>query len=244
MQKRNPWIILLLSIVTLGIYTIYWLYVTRKEMVAVLNDKKAIWPVSVLAAPLAVILALIVLQLVINGAEGAVVASFFLVSAIAMLALLVLPFIWFYKYSNAIAKVSHHTDHVTLYVLWIVLNFVGVGFIWLVLAQNEMNKATEVPQDAQPMPGTAPDTGVAPTPAQSAAAPDLAASPVSTPVPAPTPAAPVASAVTPPAPTTPASPATDSSDKTPESESETATKPADDETPAAPTTPPTEPPKV
>jgi len=168
MTKRNPWLVLLFSLITLGIYTLYWLYVTRKEMVAVLQDKKAVWPVIILFAPYLAILGAAILygvsSFVFTSVESdqffaqqptALNIVLFLVGGISTVLAIVLPFIWFYKFCRAIYTVSRHTETGLLFGLWIALNIFAVGAIWYVIAQNDLNKAgAPAPAD----PGTPPVT--------------------------------------------------------------------------------------
>ncbi len=46
-KRRNMWLQVLLFIVTLGLFSIYWFYVTSKEMVEYkkLNESPALWTV-------------------------------------------------------------------------------------------------------------------------------------------------------------------------------------------------------
>ena len=51
MQRRNPLTVFLLSLVTLGIYSLVWTYKTRKELTQELGRPDAIPPFILLFAP-------------------------------------------------------------------------------------------------------------------------------------------------------------------------------------------------
>jgi hypothetical protein len=107
MKKRNPFLVLLLSIVTLGIYALYWLYITRKEILQYAENKNAIWPVSYFLAPILAIVIIFPLALLNQGdspVNKAVQALVFLVGGAAVIGSVVIPFIWFYKYSKPPGK--------------------------------------------------------------------------------------------------------------------------------------------
>lgn len=42
-KKRNPILVIIFSIITLGIYLVYWLYSTKKEMVELGADIPTFW---------------------------------------------------------------------------------------------------------------------------------------------------------------------------------------------------------
>lgn len=154
MKKRNLGIMVLLSIVTLGIYLIVWTYKTRKEMVERLQDPKAIPPFWYLFAPLIILIVDIIIFFFLadsyNGqVEGVAVYVGGLIGIICSIALLVIPFFWYYRYFKALHRISAHSDPVLLYVFWVISMVVGLPF-WVLLTQNEINKvidgASQLPQ--------------------------------------------------------------------------------------------------
>lgn len=147
MKYRNPAIVLILLLVTLGIYGIYWLYATRKEITAKLDDKDAIWPVTVLFIPLFIFLAgiLIFVAAIMAGSTFATITGFIVsfISVLGFLAGIVIAFIWFYYYCQALEKLTKTASPGVLYILWVVLTVVGFSIVWFVLAQVELNKLTD-----------------------------------------------------------------------------------------------------
>ena len=68
MKRRHVLAVLGLSFVTLGIYVIYWLYKTRKELLHYLPDKKAIPRVLILFIPILAMIGLVIGLSVITAA--------------------------------------------------------------------------------------------------------------------------------------------------------------------------------
>ena len=165
MKKRNPFLVLLLSIVTLGIYALYWLYITRKEILQYAENKNAIWPVAYLLAPILAIVIIFPLALLNQGdspVNKAVQALVFLVGAAAIIGSLVIPFIWFYKYSKTTGEVTKGLEGITLFILLIILSMFAATIVWQVLVQIELNKFVDkqfggnTPQPEAPAPTQSP----------------------------------------------------------------------------------------
>jgi Domain of unknown function (DUF4234) len=159
MKKRNIFAVFALSIITLGMYMIYWLYRTRLDLTDRLQDRKAIPPVFILFMPLVAIIALAVvtaiLSLIAPDAEGVIVA-FTIVYILGILAAIVVGLWWFYRYFQALHKVTQGTDPIMLYVLWIALSWMGLP-VWVIVVQNDLNKYIE--RGGQPAPVYPPQAG-------------------------------------------------------------------------------------
>jgi hypothetical protein len=151
MKKRDPFIVLLLSLITGGIYNLYWLYVTRREIVTTLNNEKAIWPVWILLSPILGVIAALALYMLIAivlGFQGTFVPHdtplmntvIFLFGAASIIAFIVVPIMWMHRYCKALATAIHSADSSTSFTIWILLTIFGVGFIWNLLTQIDINK--------------------------------------------------------------------------------------------------------
>lgn len=150
-KKRNLIAVLALTIVTFGIYYLFWLYFTRKEIVASSGNPKAIPSYWVLFAPFLIGLLLLIIPLIILGAAGensdtfanGMSAFFGIVGVLLILSGCGVIFWWNYLYCKALSAVTKGMDLTTSYVLFIVTNLFGVGIIWQLLAQNDMNHAAD-----------------------------------------------------------------------------------------------------
>lgn len=147
MKKRNLGVMVLLTIVTFGIYVIVWLYKSRKELTTTLGNPKAIPPFFYLPAPiLLMVVALMVSFLAGYNDHGggtnniAVNLLVILAGFVGIIGVIAIPFWWFYKYFQAVHTLTRYTDNVLLYVIWILCAFLVPLPIWMLLTQNDINK--------------------------------------------------------------------------------------------------------
>lgn len=136
---------ILLIIVTFGIYVPVWLYLTRRDLVKALGNPKAVPPFWYLLAPILLLVILAVLLLAFSGADStnvspAVNIIMFLGGTAAIISTIVIPLWWFYRYFQAVHNTSGYTDHVLLYIIWILCIIVVPFPIWMLLVQNDINK--------------------------------------------------------------------------------------------------------
>lgn len=132
MKQRNIMAVIFLSIITLGIYDLFWLVSVKKE----LNAKTTIHTPTLwlLFAPL---------LLLIGGAIAAGIASagtsstatganitIILIYMIAILVILPITFYWFFKFSKAVGQYTHGEMNtaITFILLWL-LRFIGMAII-------------------------------------------------------------------------------------------------------------------
>jgi hypothetical protein len=180
MQKRNPLAVVGLSIITLGIYDLYWLAKTKNELNKHVRTKvPSIWLliIPVIVAFVAYVLAFI--GLASTGATTSSTNGFgsstayapvpehtaiiavigFIVAFISIFALAIIAIIWFFKFSKAIneytdGKMSTAVCFLVLYLI----HLIGVALIQDTF--NDMLDAGVAPGVGQPIMPVS--TGVAP----------------------------------------------------------------------------------
>lgn len=182
MKKRNLIAVFLLAIFTFGIYPIVWLVKTRREI----NERSqtgkiaSVWQLfgPVFAFAIVMILFAIVIAMGNDGSSGEGLNIFsnnpvFNISAFVLLALaglvaiamIVVPLVWFYKYSQVLQEVSNQQVSIGFaYGLFIVLSILGVYVIWMIIIQNELNKLADGVTPSAPAVPPASTTPTEPTP--------------------------------------------------------------------------------
>lgn len=132
MKQRNIMAVIFLSIITCGIYDLFWLVKIKKELNAKTNvHTPTLW---LLAAPyLLLTLGIIVSVAVSQGSpNGATIANIItlVVYLLAFVAVVPITFYWFFKFSKG---VNHYTNGemntaMTFILLWL-LRFIGIAVI-------------------------------------------------------------------------------------------------------------------
>lgn len=149
MKYRNPIVVALLTLITFGIYGIYWLYKTRLEIVGRNSNPASIPRLITLFLPIIALFAVIPLVAMIDLVEGNAniigTAVGILFCTVCIIVAIVIPFWWFYKYCMATAKVTKRTEGSVLYVLWVVCWLAGFYIIWPAIVQNDLNKLAAKP---------------------------------------------------------------------------------------------------
>lgn len=148
MKRRHVLAVLGLSFLTLGIYVIYWLYKTRLELLPYLEDKKAIPRVLVLFLPIFIVIGIMLFLLVplmaamdpYTEPSDASMLLFMLILGLGTLAIFIVSFWWFYKYFKAVEAVTGGNNAMLMYGLWIVLTLIGIGPVWTLIIQDDLNK--------------------------------------------------------------------------------------------------------
>jgi hypothetical protein len=148
MKKRNPAAVLLLPFVTLGIYCLYWLYATRKELVHRTGNKRSIPPLSFMFLPFIGLIALILLMFVISASTNGdssvltfVTIASFIIGMFGFLGLLAVPLWWFWRYCQVASDQTKGMDFAQMYVLYVVVSWVcGLVPVWMLIMQIEFNK--------------------------------------------------------------------------------------------------------
>jgi hypothetical protein len=148
MKKRSPAAVLLLPFITFGIYCIYWLYATRKELVMRTGNWKSIPPVSFMFLPF-IGLALFIAAMFIVGASldsSSSARAFigfvsFVAAVFGFIGLLALPLWWFWRYCQVTTEQTRTMDFAQMYVLYVVITWVcGLLPVWMLIVQLDLNK--------------------------------------------------------------------------------------------------------
>lgn len=147
MKKRNIIFVSVMSLVTLGIYFLYWVYTTSKEMAA-----KGIKVPSFLLIVLPVVaftgsmISLIVLALSAESNSDADTGLkfsviFFVLAGTSILLFLISGIYWLVKYCEAVEKVTKGKLEAEVNILlFIVLVILSVTFVWPGMVQYYFNK--------------------------------------------------------------------------------------------------------
>ena len=141
--------VIILSLITLGIYTLFWLRDTRKELV---DRGQNVPPVKVILAPVLVLFVVILLQFVAHTALQNNVANkglnflSVLIGPIVVIAILPLTVWWYYKYCKAIEVVTQGQTSLTVSLgLLVVLSIFGFSFVWPGIIQDGFNRLSATP---------------------------------------------------------------------------------------------------
>jgi hypothetical protein len=132
MKKQSLWVFIGLNLITLGFYSVYWLYITRKEMVAagahVPSFGWLVWPwVAMFAA--------VFLGAFVPQGENILM----ILALVLYLAVFGIYMWWFWPYSKAVEQVTgNQLEAIAAYVLIIFLGSIG-----FVVIQYFFNKIPE-----------------------------------------------------------------------------------------------------
>ena len=140
MKKRNLVFVLLATYFTLFIYHIYWLYSIRKDIVSKHGNKADIPPVLVLMIPVIVFfLGLALAAFASSSPEtGTILAVAITVGSV--LTGLVIACWWYYKFIYAVHGAVKGTDPMPVYIICLLTILFGVGPIWALVTQSDINK--------------------------------------------------------------------------------------------------------
>lgn len=166
MKKRNPIIVFILSVITLGIYDLYWLAVTRRELNAKTGHKvPSVWflvsPFILIFISIIMLIAGSTSNMSNNNNYSLSTSTHYNMAGIIGLILIIVASIamffisayWFYKYSKAVDEYTSGkmSTAVAFLTLWIV-HVIGVALI-----QDAYNDTLDGPMSAPA--GTAPSGG-------------------------------------------------------------------------------------
>ena len=150
MKNRSLVTMLLLTIVTLGIYQLYWLYDTQRELRAKNYNVPSI---LILFAPYLALIGIILLNIIINfvfsttdggtTSPGILGLLSLIIGVVAFIALVPVALYWYYRYCKAIELVTDGTFPFDMsYLSIILLSIFGVNFVWPFFVQYYLNRTT------------------------------------------------------------------------------------------------------
>lgn len=144
MKNRNLIFVTVMSLVTLGIYDLYWAFSTRNELVK--KGHKVPSPMIFLYPIIAALLSVLILVVLYDspngqdamGVLGTVLVILMLVSALAFIPI---GIYWLWRYSQAVGKVTKGklSAEVSM-VIALVTGVVGFAFIWPIVVQYYYNQ--------------------------------------------------------------------------------------------------------
>jgi hypothetical protein len=147
MKKRNPWFAAIMALITFGIYKIYWLITTRRELVQRGAQIPTLW---LIFAPLLGLILVIFLQFglrfALGGNNDSTLTSIanilsVLIGIISIIGLVPAFIYWFYKYSKGVEMVTRDQTSFNFCFWWgFVMSIVGLDFVWTGIIQNRFNK--------------------------------------------------------------------------------------------------------
>ena len=149
MKNRSVIKVIIFSLITFGIYTLFWLRDTRKELV---DHGQTVPPVKVLLVPVLVLIVVALLQFVAhaslqnNAASKGLNILSVLIGIVTIVAIFPLTAWWYYKYCTAVAVVTRGQTSVALSLgLFILLAFTGFSFAWPGIIQDGFNRLSATP---------------------------------------------------------------------------------------------------
>jgi len=154
MKQRNVIAVVCFSIITLGIYDLFWLASTKKELNA--RTKQHVPSLWLLLAPIALLIVMAIIDGAVSTAQstsgtsspvGVIIGI--LLGIVVVFAAIVVPVYWFLKYSKAVHEYTNGelSTAVTFILLW-VLRFVGIAVI-----QDKFNDMLTAGGATMPMTG-------------------------------------------------------------------------------------------
>jgi hypothetical protein len=149
MKRRDPAFVVVASLTTVGVYMLYWLYVTQSE----LADEGHTTPsVKALLYPLLALLALIVvvapIDLTVHSSIARHIVDLDLFPALVIaccLSEVAIGIWWVWRFCGAVAKYTkYHFAQASAFWLFVLLAIIGVGWVWPGVVQGYLNtRSTE-----------------------------------------------------------------------------------------------------
>ncbi len=153
MKKRNLAAVVALGYLTFGIYSLYWLYSTRKALVAQNGNPKSIPPFSLLLIGIigltcGAIMPLVAAALGSDGIANVTSPSAPLIYSVAVLvgvaafvAGIPLSIWWFWRFCAVLHQVIKKTNPHTIFFIGLLLYLLNLLPVWTLIAQNDINLA-------------------------------------------------------------------------------------------------------
>lgn len=152
MQRRSLVTMIILTIVTLGIYQLLWIYFTNKEL---RSKGMKVLPVMWLFLPFLLLVGIALLQFLVRFAfnqagndpniGGTLVNLLSIVlGIIAILAVIPVALYWFYRYCQGLEQVTNKEISLGFSLgLLAIFAFFGVTFLWPFIIQYRLNELTD-----------------------------------------------------------------------------------------------------
>jgi uncharacterized membrane protein len=150
MRYRNIVFVIVMSIVTFGIYDIYWVFSTRNELVKKHCNVPSPW---LIFAPILGLIGVAFLQIAVHllavdnpDASIRVIANVIsvFVGIVSVIGIIPLAIYWTWKYSQAVEKVTNKglTAGFT-FAMAMLLTVLGAGVLWPPIVQYQFNKVSK-----------------------------------------------------------------------------------------------------
>lgn len=174
MKKRGSFLVFFLPYITAGIYLIYWLVVTRRDLVKQTNVKvPSVW---ILFSPLLLMAAVLIFLVAVAGGRGIEPGSdtarvvntiTILLELIAVVATFVIAIYWYWRLGKAVeAYTKGQMSAPAALALILLFGLIGFGTVGFAIIQDSLNNATDeqrgtttLAQPMQPLMGAPMQTG-------------------------------------------------------------------------------------
>jgi len=147
MRNRSLVFVIVMSIITLGIYDAYWTFSTRNELVQKGEDVPSPW---IIFLPIVGLLGVALLQIIghfvltiPSGGSGNTVLNILsvVIGIVSIVGILPMSLYWTWKYCKAVENVTNGGLTTGFnFAICLILGVVGVWFVWPAIAQNYFNK--------------------------------------------------------------------------------------------------------
>jgi SNF family Na+-dependent transporter len=165
MKRRSLIAVFLLEIVTLGIYSFYWLYRTRLELIAKTNMHIPRLIIPFLPGVIFLISLTLQILLGLSHASGIVISLINTITFACIPVFVGLIIWWMWQYSKVVAVATQNTSSQAFtFWIWMLTVIASVNIIWFLVMQNKFNQlSATVPEPAYPGAQTPPVTAPQPT---------------------------------------------------------------------------------
>jgi hypothetical protein len=147
MKKRNLVFVFIVSIITVGLYDIYWLFSTRDELVKKRQHLSSPW---VFFVPLLGLIGIALIQILVHAlsvggpSNATATTTVNILSALAGVACVVaIPFSirWIWRYCKAVENITKGDLTAGFsFALAVLLTALGAGVLWPPIVQYQLNK--------------------------------------------------------------------------------------------------------
>ena len=169
LKKRNIIAVIILSYITLGIYSVYWLYKTRLELVAQTGNERDIPRIRTMFMPLVFLVLIVGANLLVDSSASssrsgaqAGASVILIVASLVFVVLTIVRSIQFLRaYCRTVTRVTEQRTDNTLFWTWILCDLFSLP-IGQILAQNSINQFVNRSSGQGGMPTNGPAPGTTP----------------------------------------------------------------------------------